>query len=252
MTAPDIELLQFPYSHYNEKARWALDFTGITHTRRNLLPGPHMRTMRKLTGQTAVPALRLGDDIIAGSERIIDVLEERFPDPPLYPADQEQRAHALEIQTWFGDKVGPAVRAASFADTLNAKDYVARMFSEGQAGPKRLLYRAMFPMVARLIANGYKVHDADRMEWARNRTREGLDFVVANAGPDGYLVGDKFSVADLTAAAMLAVTAHPPTRRTRPEPRPPGAVAWTDRWAGHDGVDWILDMYRRHRGDPAR
>ena len=56
MTANDIELFQFTYSHYNEKARWAFEFKGIEHTRTNLLPGPHMRKMRKLTGQTAVPA----------------------------------------------------------------------------------------------------------------------------------------------------------------------------------------------------
>ena len=33
-----IELLQFPYSHFNEKARWALDFKGLRHVRTSLLP----------------------------------------------------------------------------------------------------------------------------------------------------------------------------------------------------------------------
>src|SRR5436190_1646821 len=35
-------LWQFKYSHYNEKARWALDFKRVTHVRQSLLPGPHI------------------------------------------------------------------------------------------------------------------------------------------------------------------------------------------------------------------
>ena len=46
-------LLQFRSSHYNEKARWVLDYKGIPHVRRTLLPGFHARSVRKLTGRTA-------------------------------------------------------------------------------------------------------------------------------------------------------------------------------------------------------
>jgi glutathione S-transferase len=177
------------------------------------------------------------------------VIEKRFPDPPLYPTDFGQHALSLQYQSWFDDKVGPSVRAALFAETIVDQGYIAAMFSEGQSGPMRLLYRAMFPAVARLIGNGYKIGDEERMERARQRTREGLDFIVTNAGPNGYLLGDTFTVADLSAAAILAVTANPPnSTMTRPEPRPPLSLAWAERWAGHDGVAWILEMYARHRG----
>ncbi|MEE8556725.1 MAG: glutathione S-transferase N-terminal domain-containing protein [Myxococcota bacterium] len=73
------ELLQFPYSHFNEKARWALDLKRVPHTRRSLLPGPHAVTVQRLTGQTTVPVLRLGEEIIDGSARIIDTLEKHWP-----------------------------------------------------------------------------------------------------------------------------------------------------------------------------
>jgi hypothetical protein len=36
-----MELIQFRYSPYNEKVRWALDFKRVPHVRRSLLPGPH-------------------------------------------------------------------------------------------------------------------------------------------------------------------------------------------------------------------
>jgi glutathione S-transferase len=52
-----IELLQFRHSPYNEKVRWALDLKRVPHTRRSLLPGPHVATVRRLTGRTHTPVL---------------------------------------------------------------------------------------------------------------------------------------------------------------------------------------------------
>ena len=53
MTQASAELLQFPYSHFNEKARWALDHKRVPHQRRNLLPGPHAVQLKRLTGQSS-------------------------------------------------------------------------------------------------------------------------------------------------------------------------------------------------------
>ena len=66
-----IELLQFRHSPYNEKVRWALDLKRVPHRRRSLLPGPHMATVRKLTGRTTTPVLILDDGrALDGSARI--------------------------------------------------------------------------------------------------------------------------------------------------------------------------------------
>jgi glutathione S-transferase len=35
-----ITLYQFQFSHYCEKARWALDYKGLAYAPKNLLPGP--------------------------------------------------------------------------------------------------------------------------------------------------------------------------------------------------------------------
>ena len=56
-----IVLHQFPYSHYNEKVRWALDLKRVPHRRRSVLPGPHMAQVRRLTGRTQTPVLVLDD-----------------------------------------------------------------------------------------------------------------------------------------------------------------------------------------------
>ena len=81
-------LWQFTASHYNEKARWALDWKGVAHVRQSLLPGPHALKIRRMTGQTAVPVLVLDGRAIHDSTRIIEALELAYPDPPLYPREQ--------------------------------------------------------------------------------------------------------------------------------------------------------------------
>jgi len=52
-----LTLYQFPISHYCEKARWALDYKKLDYRKVNLLPGPHMKKTKKLSGKTQVPVL---------------------------------------------------------------------------------------------------------------------------------------------------------------------------------------------------
>ena len=66
-----IELLQFRHSPYNEKVRWALDYQCVPHCRRSLLPGPHMVTVRRLTGHTHTPVILNDGQVLDGSARIL-------------------------------------------------------------------------------------------------------------------------------------------------------------------------------------
>ena len=125
---PEIELFQFQGSPFNEKARWALDWKGLAHERISLLPGPHVRTIQKLSGQAKTPVLRYAGQVVPGSAQIIDTLETRHPAPPLYPADASQRARALEIQREFDEEVGPAVRCAKFFEVMDPA-YVKQVFA---------------------------------------------------------------------------------------------------------------------------
>jgi glutathione S-transferase len=85
-------LWQYSFSNFNEKARWALDYKGIRHERRSLMPGgPRaMRFARKGT----LPVLDLQGRRIVDSTAIIAALEDHQPEPALYPADPEERRRA--------------------------------------------------------------------------------------------------------------------------------------------------------------
>lgn len=254
MNAPDAELpelFQFAFSHYNEKARWALDYKGIAHRRRDLLPGPHMPVMKKLTGQSETPALRWEGRMIPGSAAIIDHLEREVPEPPLYPADPDLRARALELQQWFDDEVGAPVRCAFFFDTIRNGGYFCDRFSHGYPRPAQLAYRAGFPILKRILNKVYSLDEA-HAEQGRVVTRRALDRLAAETAKTGYLVGDSFTVADLAAASLMQLVVFPPRFPVPlPEPKSEGFRIWLARWDSHPAVEWILDMYARHRGTSA-
>jgi glutathione S-transferase len=73
-----------------------------------------------------------------------------------------------------------------------------------------------------------------------------LDRIMAERQPSGYLVGSDFTVADLTAASLLFPLAWPAELQYE-YPDPPH---WEhmESLAQHPAVDWIREIYRRHRG----
>ncbi len=248
MSGPPFLLLQIPYSHYNEKARWALDWKRVPHRRKSLLPGPHAPFILRLTGETMLPVLQEGKGVIAGSAKIIDVLETRFPVPPLYPADPALRARALEVQGWFDEEVGPYVRRALFSGLLEEPDYVCNMFTEERNALTRAFYRATFPLAKGLMKKGFGLTGPEAIAEGFKKTEEAFDYVAANSAATGYLAGDAFTVADLAAAALLGPAVSPAdTPMDLPRPRPKVLVEWFERWAGHPGAAWVRGIYSRHR-----
>src|SRR5919106_689204 len=97
-------------SHYNEKARWALDYKGLPHVRRSVEAGRHQKVAKKLSGGTTLPVLQLDGKAIGDSTEIIAELERVRPQPALYPADPAERQRALELEDHFDEELGPYSR----------------------------------------------------------------------------------------------------------------------------------------------
>jgi glutathione S-transferase len=63
----------------------------------------------EVSGQPLVPVLVDGDEVIPDSVRILRHLEERYPEPPLFPRDPARRAELDVFLEWFNEvwKVAP-------------------------------------------------------------------------------------------------------------------------------------------------
>lgn len=90
---------------------------------------------------------------------------------------------------------------------------------------------------------------SDQLDAARRRLHAYFDRLEAEIGPSGYLVGDRFGVADLSAAAVMTAIIRPPEfPYPLPEPWPPELVAMRASVADRPGFRWVLEVYARHRG----
>jgi glutathione S-transferase len=58
-------------------------------------------TIREASGQDLVPALDDDGFVVVDSSRIIEHLERRFPDPPLFPTEPARRAEVRVFVEWF-------------------------------------------------------------------------------------------------------------------------------------------------------
>lgn len=243
-----LELHMFPMSHFNEKVRWALDFKDIPHTRIPYMPGPHAGKIKKLSGQEQTPVVRFGDgDVLAGSTDIILELEKRFPEPALLPADGALRQQVMAIVERFDGDIAVKERRSLFVHLIEEPDYLCAMFSRGQTPVKRFVYRRMLPLVKGAMRRKMDIHP-EALEEGVALTREAFDFVAEKSAATGYLSGDRFSIADLTAAAILAPSVdvpHPDMKR--PEPVVPRVQAYLDQFVDHPGAAWVRTMYQRHR-----
>src|SRR5262245_4445873 len=202
-------LWHIPLSHFSEKVRWALDYKRIAHRRRVLGPDYLFRAWRA-TGRGTLPILFLDGRPIGDSTHIIAALEQRHPEPPLYPGDAVARQRALALEDHFDEQLGPALRAAVVTPLFrNDPDVALRVLTTGM--PEQA-YRRLRPLV-RIFPAFYRfrhaISDAN-LEADRACVTASLDRIEHERQGRAYLVADAFSVADLTAAALLAPLLQPP------------------------------------------
>src|SRR5687768_6286397 len=95
-----LRLYRFRYSTNVERVTLALAYKGLAVESVEVDPGDRS-PVRELSGQDLVPVLVDGDAIVTDSTRILQHLEERFPDPPLFPAEAAARAEVELFLDWF-------------------------------------------------------------------------------------------------------------------------------------------------------
>lgn len=245
-------LWQIDISHYSEKVRWALEYKGIDHKRRSILPGSHIPIALFLTrgAQPTMPVLQLDGRNIGDSTEIIAALESRYPDPPLYPIDAEERARAVELEDWFDENLGPHARLLPFYELIQEPELFAEIASESVPGP---LGRAK-PVVG-AYARAYTSirwgansgDDADRAREAIVAALDKLEEELAK-GNGEFLVGDQLSVADITAASLFYPVVVPPEGPLDPSlPRPPAFDRFRQSLSDRRGYRWVQETFRRHR-----
>lgn len=244
---PSRRLHQFPLSLYCEKTRWTLDYKRLPYACVDYLPGLHLLPARWMAGISTLPVLQDPAATVGDSTAIALWLEQAYPAPPLLPADAAQRAEALACEADF-DRLGEDVRRCvwSLAVDLHNIDHIFYGFA-GYSGWARRLGAMTRPLLRWMVRWRFQLKpDLIRDSWTRVAAAfDRLDARLASG--DHYLVGERFSLADLTAAAMLAPLLGPPGSPWSMErlgyPVHPALLPFHAR----PTADWVRRLYATYR-----
>jgi glutathione S-transferase len=250
--AMDTPLLwHIPLSHFNEKVRWTLDYKGVAHRRRVLGPDYLIRAWRA-TGRGTLPILWLDGKAIGDSTHIIAVLEQRYPEPPLYPADAALRERALALEDFLDEGLGPALRAAIVTPLFRRDpDIALRVLTTGMPDKAYQTLRPLRKIFPAFYRFRHKISDA-KLDADRATVNAALDRIEQERKGRPYLVGDAFTVADLTAAALLGALLQPPEIQYPLQVElPPYLQDYRASLLEHPATQWAAGIYRRHRGRSA-
>lgn len=240
-----LTLYQFAISHFCEKVRWTLDYKQLDYRVKNLLPGLHSLTTKKLAPNSSVPILVHDDRVIQGASHIITYLELAFPQRSLMPENQVEQTQVMEWEAYADREIAPHVRCCCYHSLLERPDLLIPLFSHGGPWYGKLYVKASFPKLQSKMRSLMNINQTS----ARNAKQQLLKVVEKlqdHLQERTFLVGSGFSRADLAVAALLAPIYRPKKY----------GVAWPDHMpealltlAQELDVQraWIEQMYAQYR-----
>lgn len=158
-----LRVYAIPYSTNVERVSLALAHKGVA-AEAVVVDAADRGEVVRVSGQDLVPVLDHDGRIVADSPVILAYLEERFPDPPLYPREEARRAEVEVFVDWFNlvwkrwpneinDGVADRSRALAgsrdrFEAMLDRRDYLMGDFGVADCVAFPFLKYALLPPAA--------------------------------------------------------------------------------------------------------
>jgi glutathione S-transferase len=241
------QLYDFRFSHYSEKVRWALDFKGIPYTPHHLLPGFHLTTARKLAPRSCLPILEADGAVIQDSTEIINFLEQTFPDPSLTSPDPRDAKDALEWEEYLDEELGVTLRLWFYYYTLPDRHRALRFLCEGAPWLQRSLFALSFAAIRRAMTKMMNI-SAETASEAKQRFMLAFDRLDRALERGPFLVGNRFSRADLCACALLWPLCRPGESEAEVEALLcPTVFALRKQLQDRRFYRWVLALYEEYR-----
>jgi glutathione S-transferase len=245
---PALKLHQFPISHYCEKVRWVLDYKQLPYTVKNQLPGLHVLVNKRLVGDPTVPVLIDGHHAIGSSNAIALYLDDQYPERKLIPSSGRARSEVLALEAFFDENLGVASRRYVYSYVLRDLRLFKQVFFRDYDPVSRLMGGMMAAAVTKQIGKMYKVGDvgiAESVKTIEEAMRRVEQLIRGDARR--YLVGDALTLADLTAASLLAPLVAP---RDSPWSMPieaPELLSYRAELRARPAGQWVLARYAADR-----
>jgi glutathione S-transferase len=173
-----------------------------------------------------VPALAANGHRISTNHGIARFLDEHHPEPPLFPADPEQRAAVEEAERWANETLQMAARRIPGAAVVRDPETFSRSAGDGRLGyllyKRELARRLIIPRIFRGVFASSPKAERDPV----TELPAMLDKVDAWI-TDGVLGGAQLNAADFMVGPSLALILYRPDVKPLFEGRP--ALELVDR-----------------------
>jgi glutathione S-transferase len=218
-------------SPWSERVRWAFAFKRLPYEKQNYEPGVDEAAVKELTGQAMVPVLIADGKVIPDSSAILEWLEETKPEPALLPKSAKERAMVTLWEEVALNALGPHGRNLITGRLLRIDNPEAQ--KSGKYFAEKYGYSPFAEEQSRLAAIRILTSIRDTLSGRQ------------------YLVGDTFTRADITIAAMLMLLKAAPQEFFffTPEIRFVYLDKLGDDPAFAEVFAWRDRIYRDHRGE---
>ncbi|HEU5254117.1 MAG TPA: glutathione S-transferase N-terminal domain-containing protein [Solirubrobacterales bacterium] len=245
-------LYVIPASHPSIAVELMLEHKGIDYKRTDLLPVISKGVLRAVgfPGVT-VPALKVDGEKVQGSRPIARALDRIRPEPPLLPADPQQRAAVEEAERFGDEELQHPIRQILWWGMKKDRAPL-RSYSEGAriGMPIGLAVKTAAPIVA-LSARFNEASDenARRAAAALPALLDKVDALVES----GVVGGERPNAADFQIAPSVGLAMTLDDLRPLIENRPAGALArrfvpdYPGKMPPVLPAEWLVPL----RGEPA-
>ena len=192
-----LKLIGAAISPFVRKVRIVLAEKALSYDHDPMVPFGVSDEYKRMHPLGKIPVLVDGDKVIPDSSPICVYLEKTHPDPALYPSEAYELARAL----WF-------------------EEYADAGFIAG----------TIIPFQERILGPVFFKREGDeaKVEAALNETLpEHFDYLERELGENDWLVGNRFSIADIATGTQFVSFSH--GRATVDAKRWPGLAAYVDR-----------------------
>lgn len=205
-----LRLITIPISHYCEKARWALTKLKLPYVEEPHMP-PFHRLATGRVGGKLTPVLISETGAFTDSTNILQYLNEIAPDnAKLYPTNPDLRRQVEELEDLFDQQLGPATRRWGYFYVIDDYKFMQRRWCQGVPFIEGALFPVVFPAMRSVVRRGFNI-TAESAAQAYEQIKsifEQVSELLSNGRT--HLIGDSFSAADITFAALAAPVVLPP------------------------------------------
>lgn len=247
-----LRLITIPISHYCEKARWALEWCNIPYLEERHLQVFHLLHVYRAGKNDTAPVLVTSEGTFGDSTDILKWADAKAPsDLKLYPTDPVLKQEVEKFEDYLDEEFGVVGRLWMYTYMLkNIPLLVNYSKRHGVPWYESKLLPLVFPLFKKVLHRvmGVTATSREDSEKTVNRVFDEVALKVQDGRP--FLMGDRFSAADLTFASLSAGVLIPDDYGVvlpSLEELPDGMKEQVQIWRDHPAGQFALKMFREYR-----